>query len=91
MATAIYKVAIVTLDEELASQMKRKKIFEMETEDLQVKLDMLRLKLKVQEREARESRIELETIALLDKSVSLDKELTVEMEEFASMREMMAH
>ena len=86
MATAIYKVAIVTLDEELASQMKRKKIFEMETEDLQVKLDMLRLKLKVQEREAREARIESETAALFAKIMSLDEELTVEMEEFASMR-----
>jgi len=59
----------------------------METEDFQVKLDMLRL--KVQEREVREARIELETIALLAKSTWLDDELTVEMEEFASMRQRM--
>ena len=55
MATAIYKAAIVTLDEDLASQMKRKKDVEMETEDLREKLDMLRL--NVQEREVREARI----------------------------------
>ena len=68
--------------------MKRKKDVEMEIEDLREKLDMLRL--KVQEREAREARIESETATLLDKSMSLDKELTVEMEEFSSMRESMA-
>ncbi|TMX02339.1 hypothetical protein EJD97_021943 [Solanum chilense] len=62
MATAIYKAANVTLDEDLASQMKRKKDVEMETEDLREKLDMLRL--KVQEREARDARIESETTAL---------------------------
>ncbi|TMX04916.1 hypothetical protein EJD97_003960 [Solanum chilense] len=60
----------------------------METKDLREKFDMLRL--KVQEREARESRIESETATLLAKSMSLDEELTVEMEEFASMRERMA-
>ena len=64
--------------------MKRKKDVEMETEDLREKLDMLRL--KVQEREAR---LDSETAALLAKSMSLDKELTVEMEEFASVRERM--
>ncbi|TMX05217.1 hypothetical protein EJD97_000961 [Solanum chilense] len=73
--TAIYKAAAVTLDEDLASQMKRKKDVEMETEGLREKLDMLRL--KVQEREAREARIDSETAALLAKSVLLDKELTV--------------
>ena len=51
MATIIYKVAVATLDEYLASKMKRKKDVETETEDLREKLDMLRL--KVQEREAR--------------------------------------
>ena len=56
MATTIYKVVIVTLDEDLASQIKRKKNVDMETEDLRDKLDMLRL--IVQERETRESRIE---------------------------------
>ena len=35
MTTAIYKVATMTLDEYLASQMKRNKNVEMETEDLQ--------------------------------------------------------
>ena len=58
MATAIYKAATMMLDEDLASQMKRKKDVEMETEDLREKLDMLRL--KVQEREAREVKIESE-------------------------------
>ena len=77
----------MTLDEDLASQMKRKKDVEMETEDLREKLDMIWL--KVQEREAREARIESKTAALLAKSVSLDEELTVEMEEFASVRERM--
>ena len=75
MATAIYKAATVTLDEDLISQMKRKKDVEMETEDLRENLDMLRL--KVQEREVREERIESETAALFAKSMSLDKELTV--------------
>ena len=42
--------------------------------------------MKVQEREAREVKIELEIAALLDKSLSLDEEMTVEMEEFTSMR-----
>ena len=66
MATAIYKATTVTLDEDLASKMKRKKDVEMETEDLRENLDMLRL--KVQEREAREVRIESETAALLAKA-----------------------
>ena len=88
MATAIYKAAAVTLDEDLASQMKIKKDVEMETEGLREKLYMLWL--KVQKREAREARIDSETNALLAKSMSLDKELTVEMGEFTSMRERMA-
>ena len=88
MATTIYKAATVTLDEDLASQMKRKKYDEMETNELREKLDMLRL--KVQEREAREVRIDSETAALLAKSKSFDKELTIEMGEFAYMREKMA-
>ena len=41
----------MTLDEDLASQMKRNKVVERETAELREKLDMLRL--KVQEREAR--------------------------------------
>ena len=68
--------------------MKRKKDVEMEREGLREKLDMLWL--KVQEREAREVRIDSETAALLAKSKSFDKELTIEMGEFAYMREKMA-
>ncbi|TMW99762.1 hypothetical protein EJD97_001995 [Solanum chilense] len=56
----------------------------METEDFREKLDMLRF--KVQEIKEREARIESETDALLDKSLSLDKELIVEIERFTSMR-----
>ena len=56
MATAIHKAATVTLDEDLASQMKIKIDVDKETEDLREKLDMLRL--KVQEREVREASIE---------------------------------
>ena len=56
MATAIHKAATVTLDEDLASDMKRKKDVEMETQNLREKSDMLRL--KVQEREVREASIE---------------------------------
>ena len=69
-------------------QHKRKKDVEMETEEFREKLDMLRL--KVQEREAREVRIDSEITALLAKSMSLDNKLTVEMEEYASMRKRMA-
>ena len=68
--------------------MKRKKNVEIETEDLREKLGIFQL--KVQEREEREARIESETVGLLSKNVSLDEELTVEMEELASIREMMA-
>ena len=75
MATVIYKAAVATLDEYLASKMKRKKDVETETESLREKLDLLRL--KVQERKAREARIYLEIAALLAKSALLDKELTV--------------
>ena len=87
MATAIYKAATMTLDEDLALQMKRKKNVEMETANMREKLDLLRL--KAQEREAREARIESETTTLLAKSMSLKEELSVEMEKFTSMREMM--
>ncbi|TMW81921.1 hypothetical protein EJD97_007382, partial [Solanum chilense] len=57
-------------------------------EDLREKLDMLRF--KVHEREPREARIESENAALLSKSMSLDEEMTLEMEEFTSMRKRMA-
>ena len=75
MTPAIYKDVTTMMDEDLVSQMKREKDVEMETEDLREKLYMLRL--KVQEREVREERIESETAALFAKSMSLDKELTV--------------
>ena len=68
MDTAIYKAATVTLDEDLASQMKIKIDVDKETEDLREKLDMLRL--KVQEREAR---IESETTTLLAKLREMGK------------------
>jgi len=74
MTTTIYKVALVTLDEDLESQIKRKKVVEMETESLRKKLEMLRL--KVHERKAREAKIDVETAVLFVKSASLDKELT---------------
>ena len=60
----------------------------METEDLREKWDILRL--KVQEREAREARKELDNAALLAKSMSLDEDLIVEMEGLTSMRKRMA-
>ena len=87
MATAIYKAATVTLDEDMATRIKRKKGVEMETENFREKLDMLWL--KVQEREAREARIESETAALLSICMSLYEELTMKKEEFTSMRERM--
>ena len=75
MTTTIYKAAVVTLDEDLASQIKRNKEVEMETESLRKRLNMLRL--KVHEGKAREAKIDVETAVLLAKSVSLDKELII--------------
>ena len=75
MAIAIYKATAVTLDEDFASQIKRKKEIEMETESLREKLDMLHL--KVHEGKAREAKIDVETAVLLAKSASVDKELTI--------------
>lgn len=46
IATTIYNAATVTLDEDLTSQMKRKKDVEMETESLRKMLDTLRLKVQ---------------------------------------------
>ena len=74
ITTTIYKAVVVTLDEDLASQIKRKKDVEMETESLRKKLDMLRL--KVHEGKARETKIDVETAILLAKSASHDKEVT---------------
>ena len=76
MVTAIYKVAAVTLDKDLTSQMKRKKDVYMEIEGLRKKLDTLWF--KVQEIEAREAIINSEATDLLPKGVLLDKELTVQ-------------
>ncbi|TMX01452.1 hypothetical protein EJD97_024472 [Solanum chilense] len=74
MTTAIYKVAAVTLDEDLASQIKRKNEVKMETESFRKRLNMFHL--KVHEGKAREAKIDVETAVLLAKSASLDKELT---------------
>ena len=74
MTTAIYKAAAVTLDEDLASQIKRKKEVEMETESLRKRLNMLHL--EVHEEKARDAKINVETAVLLAKSASLDEELT---------------
>ena len=74
MTTSIYKAVTVTLEEDLALQIKRKKEVEMETESLRKRLNMLRF--KVQEGKAREAKIGVETAVLLAKSASLDKELT---------------
>lgn len=78
MATAIYKAATVTLDEDLTSEMKRKKDVEMDTKDLREKLDKFRV--KVQVIEVREARIESKTASLLANSMLLHEELTMEME-----------
>ena len=74
MATTIHKAAAVTLDEDLGSQMKRKKEVEMETKSLRKMLDMLRL--MVHEGKAREAKIDVEIVVLLAKNALLDKELT---------------
>ena len=73
MTTTLYKSAAVTLDEDLASQIKRMKEIEMETKSLRKRLNMLRL--KVHEGKAREAKVHVETTVLLAKSASLDKEL----------------
>ena len=57
MAITIYKAISAMLSEDMESQMKRKKDVELVIVDLQEKLNMLQQ--KVQEREAREARIEL--------------------------------
>ena len=74
MTTAIQKAAAVTLDEDLASQIKGKKEVEMKTESLRKMLNLLRLELH--EGKAREAKIDIETAVLLANSASLDKELT---------------
>ena len=63
MTTAIYKATVTTLDEDLASQMKRKKEVEMETERLRKRLNLLRL--EIHEGKAREAKIDIETAVLL--------------------------
>ena len=69
MTTAIYKVAITTLDEHLASQIKRKKEVEMETESLRKRLNLLCL--EVNEGKTREAKIDIETAVLLARSAAL--------------------
>ena len=73
VTTAIYKAAVTTLDEDLASQMRRKKEVEMETESLRKRLNLLRL--EIHEGKAREAKIDIETAVLLDRSAALDEEL----------------
>ena len=72
MTTTIYKAAVTTLDEDLASQMKRKKEVEMETESLRKRLNLLRL--EIHEGKAREAKIDIETAVVLTISAALDEE-----------------
>ena len=74
MTTTIYKAAVTTLDEDLASQIKRKKEVEMETESLRKRLNLLRL--EIHEGKAREAKIDIETSVLLARSAALNEELT---------------
>ena len=73
VTTAIYKAAVSTLDEDLASQRKRKKEVEMETESLRKRLNLLRL--ETHEGKAREAKIDIETAVSLARSATLDEEL----------------
>ena len=73
MTTTIYKAAVTTLDEDLASQIKIKKEVEMETEILRKRLNLLRL--ETHEGKAREAKIDIETAVLLARSAALDEEL----------------
>ncbi|TMW83032.1 hypothetical protein EJD97_003217 [Solanum chilense] len=73
MTTVIYKAAVTTLDEDLASQIKRKKEVEMETESLKKRLNLLRL--EIHEGKAREAKVDIETTVLLARSAALDEEL----------------
>ena len=72
MTTAIYKVAVTTLDEDLASQIKRKKEVEMETESLRKRLNLLHL--EIHDGREREEKIDIETTVLLARSVAFDEE-----------------
>ena len=67
--------------------MKKKKDIEIEREELGKKLDMLRQ--KIQEREARETKINLATKDALTRNAALDEEFTAEIEKFISMKEKM--
>ena len=73
MTTAIYKAAVTTLDEDLASQIKRKKEVEMETESLRKRLNLLRL--EIHEGKARDAKIDIETAVLSARIAALDEEL----------------
>ena len=73
VTTAINKAAVTTLDEDLASSIKRKKEVEMETESLRKRLNLLRL--EIHEGKAREAKIDIETAVSLARSATLDEEL----------------
>ena len=73
MTTTIYKAAVTTLDEDLASQIKRKKEVKMETESLRKRLNLLRL--EIHEGKEKEAKIDIETAVLLARSATLDEEL----------------
>ncbi|XP_015081454.1 uncharacterized protein LOC107025117 [Solanum pennellii] len=87
IATAIYKAAAVTLDEDLASQMKRKKDVEMETEDLREKLDTLRLKTKLRQRGDNNEEVSLTDVVVAQPTVAEQNELIMQlMQQIAEMR-----
>ena len=73
MTTTIYKAAVTTLDEDLASQIKRKKEVEMETESLRKRLNLLPL--EIHEGKAREAKVDVETVVLLARSAALNEKL----------------
>ncbi|TMW86639.1 hypothetical protein EJD97_021080 [Solanum chilense] len=73
MTTAIYKAAVTTLDEDLASQIKRKKEVETEAESLRKRLNLLRL--EIHEGKAGEAKIDSETAVVLARSAALDEKL----------------
>ncbi|TMW83391.1 hypothetical protein EJD97_001870 [Solanum chilense] len=73
MTTAIYKAAVTTSDDDLASQIKRKKEVDMENASLRKRLNLLRL--EVHEGKASGSNIDIETAILLARSAALDEEL----------------
>ena len=73
MTTTIYKAAVTTLDEDLASQIRRKKEVETEAESLRKRLNLLRL--EIHEGKARDAKIDIETAVLSARSAALDEKL----------------